>query len=177
MVGMKPCPLPTRPRHAGARPGEDEVVARLSAALTRASGPAPAGETWIGDDAAVLGPPAGPLVLATAAVAAAHADLALVGPDDLGWKALAATLSDLAAMGARSQGHALVSVCGPPDTDLDRLVAGVAGASAEWACPVVGGDLSGAPVLVVVVATAGSVEPGGPPPVRRSGATPATTSS
>lgn len=147
-------------------------MGRLSVALTRASGPPPVGELWIGDDAAVLAPPAGILLLATdAAVAGVHADLDLVGLDDLGWKALAATVSDISAMGGRPA-HALVTICGPPGTDLDRLNQGVAEASAEWACPVVGGDLSGAPVVVVVVAVSGTVEPDGPPPVARSGAAP-----
>ncbi len=165
---------PPNPPPGAARPRatEDELVARLSVALTRASGPPPPSEIWIGDDAAVLERPPGVLLLATdAAVAGVHADLALVGVDDLGWKALTATVSDIAAMGGRPT-HALVSICGPPGTDLDRLVDGVAEASAEWDCPVVGGDLSGAPALVVVAAVSGTVGPGGPPAVTRAGARP-----
>jgi len=166
-------PAPNPPSRAAVpQAWEDDLVGRLSKALARASGPPPDGETWIGDDAAVLAPPDGVLLLATdAAVAGVHADLGLVGLDDLGWKALTATVSDIAAMGGRPT-HALVTICGPPGTDLDRLNAGVAEASAEWSCPVVGGDLSGAPVVVVVVAVSGSVESGGRPPVARSGAVP-----
>ena len=166
-----PAPNPP-PRPDLARVREDELVGRLAAALARASGPPPPGEIWIGDDAAVVVPPPGTLLLATdAAVAGVHADLGLVGPEDLGWKALTATVSDVAAMGGRPL-HALVTLCGPPDTDLDRLNRGVAEASAEWSCPVVGGDLSVAPVPVVVVALSGTVEPGGPAPVTRAGAAP-----
>jgi len=88
--------------------------------------------------------------------------------DDLGWKAMAASLSDLAAMGAEPA-HALVTVAGPPGTDLDLLYQGLADASREYACPIVGGDLTGAPVLVVTVAVSGTCDGA---PVLRSGASP-----
>ena len=148
---------------------EDAVVRRIRAALEEASGLAPPGEVWIGDDAAVVRSPSGPLVLATdACVAGVHADLALVGLDDLGWKALTATVSDIGAVGARPL-HAVVSVCAPPGTDLDRLVAGVAAAAARWGTPVVGGDVTTADQLMVSVAATGTLE-GPRPPVLRSGA-------
>jgi thiamine-monophosphate kinase len=139
--------------------------------MRRASGPVRTGQIWIGDDAAVVAPPAGPLVLATdAAVAGVHADLSLVGLDDLGWKALTAAVSDVGAMGGRPT-HALVALCVPPGTDLDALAAGVAEASGEWRCPVVGGDLSTAGQVVVSVAVAGVLD-GDLPPVTRGGASP-----
>ncbi|MGH9093234.1 MAG: AIR synthase related protein, partial [Acidimicrobiales bacterium] len=143
----------------GSRPaGEDAVLARVANSMRAASGPVQPGEIWIGDDAAVVAPPAGMLVLATdAAVAGVHADLSLVGLDDLGWKALTAAVSDLGAMGARPL-HALVTACAPPGTDLDLLAAGVAQASAAWACPVVGGDLSTASEVVVSVAVTGTLD-------------------
>jgi thiamine-monophosphate kinase len=142
--------------------------------MRRASGPPLAGELWIGDDAAVVGPPPGRLVLSTdAAVAGVHADLTLVGLDDLGWKALTAAVSDLGAMGARPA-WALVTFCLPPDTDLDRLGRGVAEASAAWSCPVVGGDLTTAAQLMVSVSVVGALE-GGEPPVVRAGASPGDT--
>jgi thiamine-monophosphate kinase len=148
---------------------EDAVVQRIAATLQAASGPAPAGDVWIGDDAAIVHAPGGPLVLAAdACVAGVHADLSLVGLDDLGWKALTATLSDIAAVGGRPC-HALVSVCGPPGTDMDRLMAGVAAASARWGTPVVGGDVAGAGQVMVSVAATGVLD-GGRPPVLRSGA-------
>ena len=67
--------------------GEFAAIERLRRALP---GP-PAGEVWIGDDAAVLGPGHGRILLTTdLSVAGVHADLALIGLDDLGWRALAA---------------------------------------------------------------------------------------
>lgn len=150
-------------------PNEDAVIGRIRQFMVEASGATPRHELWIGDDAAVVARPVGPLVLATdAVVAGVHADLGLVGLDDLGWKALAVTLSDLAAMGAEP-GHALLIVCAPSGTDLDLLCRGVAEAARHWNCPVVGGDLSSAEEIVVSTAVAG-VLPGPQPAVTRGGA-------
>jgi thiamine-monophosphate kinase len=154
----------------------------------------PLGDTWIGDDAAVvaLGPPgwgsAGPgpeeqgrpgrapgesaraLLATDLIVEGTHFDLDFCGPDDVGYKALMVTVSDLAAMGAGSD-YALVSVAAPAGTDLDRLGDGVATAAAESACVVVGGDLSESRHLVVSVAVLGSIGAGpGEDPLLRSGA-------
>ena len=139
--------------------------------LRRRLGPATLpGETWIGDDAAVVRSATGGwlLLAADTVVAGVHADLALTGIDDLGWKAMAASLSDIAAMGAEA-GHALVTVAGPAETDLMLLYDGLAAASEEYRCPVVGGDLTNSECLVVTVAVTGSCEGS---PVLRSGARP-----
>lgn len=149
--------------------GEFGVIDRIRRVLP---GPPP-GETWIGDDAAVVLPPRGGLVLTSdAVVAGVHADLSLVGIDDLGWKAMSVSVSDVAAMGC-SPLYALVTLCGPPETDVDLLYRGIAEAVGAYRCPVVGGDLVGAPLLVVSVAVAGETGPG--PPVLRSGARPGDT--
>jgi thiamine-monophosphate kinase len=126
-------------------------------------------EVGIGDDAAVVRVAGGWCLLATdAVVAGVHADLSLTDLDDLGWKAVAANVSDIAAMGG-CPSHLLVTVAGPPDTDLDGLYRGIAEAAREWGCPVVGGDLANAPTLMVSVAITGSL-PGAP--ILRSGARP-----
>jgi thiamine-monophosphate kinase len=123
----------------------------------------------IGDDAAVVAAPAGPLLLAADAVAAGvHADLGAVGLDDLGWRAVVANVSDIAAMGGRPL-HLLVSVAAPPETELDLLFDGIDQAAREYGCEVVGGDLTNAPSLVVAVSVTGTVPEGGVP-VLRSGA-------
>ena len=144
----------------------------------RLPGPSGAGsQTWIGDDVAVVAPPAGPLLLgADTVVAGVHADLTLVGLDDLGWKALVAAVSDVAAVGGRPT-YILVTVAGLLDRDeLDRLYDGLEAAAEAYACPVVGGELTSSSALVVTVAVAGDgaleVEncSTAPPPVLRSGA-------
>ncbi len=104
-----------------------------------------------------------------------HADLHLVGLDDFGWKALVANVSDIAAMGGQPS-YALAAVAGPlDDLDVDLLYDGLTAAVATYACPVVGGDLSSAPTLVVTVAVVGDGGAPDPPPVRRSGARPGDT--
>ena len=108
-------------------------------------------------------------------MAGVHADLSLVGIDDLGWKALVANVSDIAAVGGRPT-HALVVVAGPlAEVDVDLLYDGLTAAADTYHCPVVGGDLSSAPALVVTVAVAGDAGPAEPPPVLRSGARPGDT--
>ena len=155
--------------------GEFATIARLARLLTgRGRGPED-GETWIGDDAAVLRPPRRWMVLTTdLVVAGVHGDLTVMGVDDLGWRAFVASVSDVAAMGGRPS-HAVVSVAAAEEADVEGLYAGIAAAAEEYDCPVVGGDLSGTggsgngPPLVVSVAMTGEV-PDDPPPVRRGGA-------
>jgi len=133
-------------------------------------GPADPQQVWIGDDAAVLHFPPGHRLLfaADTVVAGVHADLTLTSVEDLGWKALTASVSDLAAMGGEP-GYAVVTVAGPAGTDLVRLYAGLAEAAAAWACPIVGGDLTSASELVITVAVIGSCDGD---PVLRGGARP-----
>ncbi len=134
----------------------------------------PGGEVWIGDDAAVVAGGTGtPTLLSSDLVVEdVHFDLRLGSIEDVGYKAMMVTASDLAAMGA-SPDRALVSIVAPPHTDLDRLAAGLAAASAECGCVIVGGDLSGGPAVVVSVAVFGGLGPeGGPGPLLRSGAMP-----
>jgi thiamine-monophosphate kinase len=99
-----------------------------------------------------------------------HFDLTFSTVADVGWKALMSALSDVAAMGARSLG-ALVALCVP---DLDQgdqaavgVMEGVAEAAAASGCRIVGGDVSGAPALTVVVTVLGTTE--ADQPVARSG--------
>lgn len=144
--------------------GEFDAIDRFRRMLPQP----PPGETWIGDDAAVVAAPAGALLLtADSVVAGVHADLGLVALDDLGWKAVATAVSDVAAMGGRPT-HLLVSICAPEGTDVDLLYRGIAAASADYGCPIVGGDLSGGGQLMVSVTVAGDA--GSRPPVLRSGA-------
>lgn len=140
------------------------MLARLAASLPPMVPP----EVGIGDDAAVVRTPGGEwlLLAADTVVAGVHADLALSDLDDLGWKVVAVNVSDIAAMGGVPT-HLLVTVAGPPATDLGLLYEGIGAAAGHWNCAVVGGDLANAPTLVVTVAISGSL-PG--PPILRSGA-------
>jgi thiamine-monophosphate kinase len=107
-----------------------------------------------------------------------HFDLAFCSTSDVGWKALMRALSDLAAMGASPLG-ALVALGVPggrggvAGEELALGVTdGVAEASHQSGCPIVGGDVSSAGELVVAVTVLGTVAGDGDAPVSRSGAQP-----
>jgi len=125
---------------------------------------------WIGDDAAVVATPAQAwMVLASdSVVAGVHSDLALTSLSDLGWKAVAVCVSDLAAMGARPA-HAVVAVSGGRADEVELLYEGVAAAAETFGVAVVGGDLTESPTLVVNVTVTGTCAGY---PVLRSGARP-----
>ena len=86
-----------------------------------------------------------------------------------GWRAVAASLSDVAAMGGEAV--ATVAVYGAPAFEWGELAAFVAGAtdvSANVGAEYVGGDLDGHEEFTVATTALGRAET----PVRRSGATP-----
>src|SRR3989454_6201301 len=92
---------------------------------------------------------------------------------DIGWRATAAALSDLAAEGARPIG-VLVALGIPSDDgrrttyDAVDIMAGVGAAARSVGARVLGGDLARAPRYLVDVCVLGIAER----PVRRSGARP-----
>ena len=140
--------------------GERALIARIAAAL-----PAPdaAVTVGIGDDAAVVEPERGTLTAITTdtVVDGVHVDRRFTPPDAIGHRALAASLSDLAAMGAVPR-HALLSLGLPdafPVADLDALAGGVAALAARHGTSVVGGNVtrSTGPLFVEVTAL-GSVK-------------------
>ncbi|MFI5034840.1 MAG: thiamine-phosphate kinase [Acidimicrobiales bacterium] len=132
---------------------EDDILERIAAIVGRRT--TPRDEVHVGDDAAVLASIPGETLLSTdAAVWGVHLDAALFPLEDLGFKAVAAAVSDLAAMGGRPRA-AVVAVAAPPGTDLEELHRGVADAAAVTNCPVVGGDLTRAREVMVVVTVLG----------------------
>jgi len=169
---------PKRPPSTGDRlpTGEDAVVQRIGDRLLAGQGGQAPGETWFGDDAAVVRMGAGRqrvLFTTDVAVAGVHGDLSLIDLGDFGWKALTAAVSDIAAMGG-TPAHAVVSVGAPPTSspeDIEELTGGLAEAAQSWSCPVVGGDLSEATQFFVAVAVTGTL-PGVRPAVLRRGARP-----
>jgi thiamine-monophosphate kinase len=133
-------------------------------------GRVPEGERHIGDDAAVLAPFVGQAVISTdVAVLGVHLDSEYFPLEDLGFKAVAAAVSDLAAMGARVRG-AVVAVTAPPGTDLEELHRGMADASIATNCPIVGGDLAQGLDVTVAVTVFGECPSRGA--IYRSGAKP-----
>ncbi len=99
--------------------GEHELIARIRSAVP----PRPASVLiGIGDDAAVLEPARNELEVVTtdALVEGVHFSRALMSEADIGYRALAVNVSDLAAMGARPR-TALLSLCLPDTLALEAF--------------------------------------------------------
>ncbi|KQR52747.1 thiamine-monophosphate kinase [Leifsonia sp. Leaf336] len=128
-----------------------------------------------GDDAAVLAAPDGRYVVTTdMMVHGPDFRLAWSSPEDLGWKAAATNLSDVAAMGAVPTAL-VVAIAAPasfPVASLEAFADGLRAACDALApgCGVVGGDLSVSDTLTIAVTAFGDLE--GRAPVLRSGARP-----
>lgn len=111
----------------------------------------------IGDDAAVLRRASTELALTTdALVESVHFDLRYASPEDIGHKALAVNLSDLAAMGATPR-FAQVSLALPArkaDAFLPGFYRGLAALARRFGVTVTGGNLSRSPGPIFVDVTA-----------------------
>lgn len=128
----------------------------------------------IGDDAAVVRGPKGLCVLTTdALLEGTHFRLRDTGPWELGRKAVAASLSDIAAMGCKAT-TALVSVAFPRSTPMrfaKQLARGINDTAAKYGVTVVGGNTaSGRGPLFITVTVLGDTD--GLRPILRSGARP-----
>ena len=148
---------------------EDELIQEIRRIL---SGEAPGVLLGPGDDAALV--EAGGMVVLTTdlAVEGVHFDRGTFSPRDLGYKALTANVSDVAAM-AGSPRYALVGLGLPPDAEaawVVELYGGLREAAGEYAVVVVGGDLSRSDRVVLAVTVTGEVARGRA--VSRSGARP-----
>jgi thiamine-monophosphate kinase len=112
---------------------------------------------WIGDDAAVVRADGVAAVSTDVMVDGTHFRLGQTTPEDVGWRALAGALSDVAAMGA-APGEAYLSVVLPPDLGDDDVVAIHRGAEAlagESGVTIAGGDLARGPALMLAVTVVG----------------------
>jgi thiamine-monophosphate kinase len=138
-------------------PSEDELIAIMRKLL---ADDAPGVRLGPGDDAALVdfGPHVGVLT-ADMMVEGVHFERMTTSPRDLGYKALATCVSDVAAMGG-SPRYALVSLALPLDVEVPWIVelyGGLRDAAGEYAMSVVGGDTSRADAVVISVAVAGEV--------------------
>jgi thiamine-monophosphate kinase len=140
---------------------ERELIARIQARLPP---PPPWMIVGIGDDAAVVEPGRNRLEVLSvdALVEGVHFDRAFTPPAAIGHRALAANLSDLAAMGAEPR-LALLSLGLPeafPAADFDALIDGIATLAKKYRLHVAGGNLTRSPgPLIVDVTVTGTVKP------------------
>lgn len=124
-----------------------------------------------GDDAAVLRAPDGRVVATTdMLIEGRHFRRDWSAAADIGRRAAARNLADVAAMGARPTGL-LVAMALPGDLPVDwalAVVDGIAGECARVGAAVAGGDISGADLVMLAVTALGDLA--GSPPVTRAGA-------
>jgi thiamine-monophosphate kinase len=115
---------------------------------------------WLGDDAAVVRAGAFAVTSVDVMVEGTHFRLGQATAADAGHRALAAALSDLAAMGA-APGEAYLGVVLPPalpDADVLALHAAAEALAAATGTTIAGGDLVAGPVLTVAVTVVGWAE-------------------
>jgi thiamine-monophosphate kinase len=139
---------------------EDDLIVAIRRVL---SGAGPEVIVGPGDDAAVLAAGSGEIVLtADAMIEGVHFDRGITSARDLGYKAVMASLSDIAAMGA-SPRAALVTLALTPELDaawVMELYGGMREACDEHALWLVGGDLSRGEQIAISVTVTGEVAPG-----------------
>jgi thiamine-monophosphate kinase len=125
----------------------------------------------VGDDAAVVRARDGRVVATTdMLIEGRHFRREWSSARDIGGKAAARNLADVAAMGARPTAL-LVSFAGPGELEVSwvlELVAGIAQESSAAGAAVAGGDTSSADVVMIAVTALGDLE--GREPVTRGGA-------
>jgi thiamine-monophosphate kinase len=149
--------------------GEFGLITALAAWLP----PGPRTLVGIGDDAAVLAVPDGRVVATTDfLLEGRHFRRDWASAADVGHKAAARSLADLAAMGAEPSAL-LVALAAPADLALGwarDLAAGLADECARAGATVIGGDTARADAVLLAVTGLGDLA--GRAPVRRSGAAP-----
>jgi thiamine-monophosphate kinase len=152
-----------------AEAGEFGMIARIVARLE----PGPATLIGPGDDAAVIAAPDGRVVASTdVLVEGRHFRRDWCSATDVGHRAAAANLADIAAMGAAPTAL-LVALCMPVDLDpawAEELADGLSAEAVRAGASVVGGDVSASPTLTVAVTALGDLQ--GRPAVTRGGAQP-----
>jgi len=113
----------------------------------------------IGDDAAAWrGDTSTQLATIDSFIQDVHFSLGATSWEDLGWKAMAVNLSDIAAMGGIPR-YALVSLALPGHTEVEDITAlyrGMIELTQQFEVAIVGGDTSSAPLVAINITILGS---------------------
>jgi thiamine-monophosphate kinase len=153
--------------------GEFGLIARVTARLAAES---PAVLLGPGDDAAIVAAPDGRVVASTdVLVEGRHFRRDWSSGRDVGHRAAAANLADIAAMGAVPTAL-LVALCAPPDLEVawaEELSDGLSAEAALTGAVIVGGDVSSSPILTIAVTALGDLRKNHP--LVRAGARPGDT--
>lgn len=147
---------------------EFRLIRQYFASLTPA---VPALVLGIGDDCALLQPPPGQqLAITSDSLVAGRHFPADTAPEDIGWKALAVNLSDLAAMGAQASTFLLALTLPAFDPRwLEGFARGLGELAGQAGVALVGGDTTRGPLAITITAL-GWVPQGAA--LRRDGARP-----
>jgi thiamine-monophosphate kinase len=129
----------------------------------------------IGDDAAAwYGDASTQLATVDSFIQDVHFSLGIASWNELGWKALATNLSDIAAMGGVPR-YALVSLALPAHTeveDVTDLYKGMIELAKKFDVFIIGGDTSSAPLVAITITVFGSARRQDKHILTRSGAQP-----
>ncbi|HLS03964.1 MAG TPA: thiamine-phosphate kinase [Actinomycetales bacterium] len=151
---------------------ENELIARISKFLAQTTDV----ELGPGDDCAIVRfDDRRALMTTDVLVEGRHFRLDWISARDLGRRAIAQNLADVAAMGARPTA-VIVALTIPGDVSigwLEDLAAGMGAETAAAGAAVTGGDLVRGPAVSIAVTAAGTMD--GATPVLRSGARPGDT--
>lgn len=117
----------------------------------------------VGDDAAILPIELGKSLVVTTdmLVDGVHFSDRTTSASDVGWRAAAANLSDLAAMGASPLGVA-IALGIQADTSVswvEQLYQGVTECLQPYHTPIVGGDIVRSPITTISIAAFGEIDP------------------
>ena len=138
---------------------EDELIGKLHAIVADAAPSALL--VGIGDDAAVWQPSRSrrSVITTDALVEGVHFTRAAMSAADVGHRALASNLSDVAAMGAKPVLATITFGIGP-DTDeawILECYRGLAALAKRAKCAIAGGDITRAPVITISITVVGEV--------------------
>src|SRR5688572_13093902 len=146
--------------------GEFGLIDRLARILDRSGRdplrPEAAGAIGIGDDAALWEPTRGyrEVLTTDALIEGVHFRHTTTCWRDLGWKALAENVSDIAAMGAEPT-RAFITLGLPPQTrvaDLEDLYRGMSELAEAYHFDIAGGDTVSSPVTMLSVTVIGELQ-------------------
>lgn len=134
---------------------ESALIAALADLLPA---PGPRVARWLGDDAAIVRAGGCAVTSVDAMTEGVHFRSGELTPEEIGHRALAGALSDLAAMGVEDPGEAYLAIgfpAGYADEDAQALVGGAATLAARCGVTVAGGDITRAAALFVSVTVTG----------------------
>lgn len=137
---------------AGLLTGEQKIIDSIKSWV---------GGNFIGDDCAVLASQT--LVSTDALVEGVHFRRDLMTLEEIGWKAVAVNLSDIAAMAGRPR-YLFVTVCAPPgfsQSDFRSLYSGIGECARQYRVSIAGGDITASEQLMLSLTVIGDVHENG----------------